>query len=54
FIDDTEFKEIWEKSERCYLLVEKPSFARLQKLVGAEKFYIVREAGGKLILTNLP
>jgi len=53
FIDDTEFKEIWEKSDRCYLLVEKPSFKRLEDLIGADKFYIVREVGGKLLLTNL-
>lgn len=53
FINDTEFKELWEKSDRCYLLVEKSSFERLQKLVGAKNFYTIQEAGGKLLLTNL-
>lgn len=53
FIDDNEFKEIWAKADRCYLLVEKPSFKRLQDLIGAENFYIVKEVGGKLLLTNL-
>jgi hypothetical protein len=53
FIDDKEFKEIWSKSDRCYLLVEKPSFKRLEELVGKENVYLVKESGGKLLLTNL-
>lgn len=52
FINDQEFKELWQKAERVYLLVEKPSFGRLQKLIGEENFYIIRESGGKLLLTN--
>lgn len=52
FIDETEFKTLWAKPDRCYLLVEKPSFTRLQELVGKENFYIVYESGGKLLLTN--
>lgn len=52
FIDDTEFREIWIKSERYYLLIEKTSLNRFQKLLGVETFYKVHEAGGKLLLTN--
>jgi 4-amino-4-deoxy-L-arabinose transferase-like glycosyltransferase len=54
FINDEEFKDLWLKTERFYLLVEAPAFGRLQKLLGEDKFHLVKESGGKLLLTNQP
>jgi 4-amino-4-deoxy-L-arabinose transferase-like glycosyltransferase len=52
FIDDTHFAELWHKPERYYVLVEKPSVERFEKLVGHDGLVTVKEAGGKFLFTN--
>jgi 4-amino-4-deoxy-L-arabinose transferase-like glycosyltransferase len=52
FIDDTRFAELWRKPERYYVLVERPSVERLEKLVGRDALVTVKESGGKYLFTN--
>jgi hypothetical protein len=52
FIDDDRFAELWRSPERHYLVVEGPRLERLERLAGRERFHIVKEAGGKYLLTN--
>ena len=52
FIDDTEFARLWQKPERCYLLVEGPSLPRIENLVGRPGIHVVAESGGKYLLAN--
>ncbi len=54
FIDDRRFVELWREPERTYLLVERPSMARLRSLVGAAPWFIVKTAGGKCLVANRP
>lgn len=52
FIDDAQFAKLWLDPERYYLLVEGPSFPRIQKLVPASSLHTVSESGGKFLLSN--
>ncbi len=52
FIDDTQFADLWRKPERYYVLVEKPSVPRFEKLVGREALIQVKESGGKFLFSN--
>jgi len=54
FLNPTEFKSLWSKPDRCYLLAPKSNLSRYQDLVGAAQLYAVTESGGKLLLTNQP
>jgi 4-amino-4-deoxy-L-arabinose transferase-like glycosyltransferase len=52
FINDSEFAKLWRKPERYYVLVEKPALKRFEQLVGKEALELVKESGGKYLLTN--
>ncbi|HYP04647.1 MAG TPA: glycosyltransferase family 39 protein [Bryobacteraceae bacterium] len=52
FIEDSEFAQLWTKPERYYVLVEKPSLPRFEKLVGRDALIPVKESGGKYLFTN--
>jgi len=52
FIDDAQFKERWASPDRYYLVVEKPSVARLESIVGKSALRVVKESGGKYLFGN--
>ncbi len=52
FIDDRDFQRLWPGSQRYYVLVEKPSVARFEKMVGRSALHTVAESGGKYLFTN--
>lgn len=54
FINDSEFKNIWLKPDRSYIVASKDAVAGLESLVGAEHLNLVAASGGKVVLTNLP
>lgn len=54
FIDDTQFKDLWLKPGRSYIVANQNVVPRLASLVGAEHLNLVVESGGKVVLTNLP
>jgi 4-amino-4-deoxy-L-arabinose transferase-like glycosyltransferase len=54
FIDDHTLATRWAASSRCYLFLEGPQLGRIANLVGRENLHIVKESGGKLLLTNQP
>jgi 4-amino-4-deoxy-L-arabinose transferase-like glycosyltransferase len=54
FLTDAEFPPLWKSAWRTYLLVEKPSVARVEKLVGREWLHLVKESGGKFLYVNHP
>jgi len=54
FIDDSQFKELWSRPARYYLLTSGAELPRLEALVGRQKLNIVAESGGKYLFTNLP
>ncbi|HZT37120.1 MAG TPA: glycosyltransferase family 39 protein [Bryobacteraceae bacterium] len=51
FIGDRDFRRLWASPERCYILVEKPSVARIASLAGAP-LRLVAESGGKYLFVN--
>ncbi len=54
FIDDQQFKNIWLKPERSYIVASQTAVAGLESLVGAKHLSLVAASGGKVVMTNLP
>ena len=54
FLNDAQWKDMWNAPDRAYLVASRSALARLQNLVGNGKLNILAESGGKLVLTNLP
>lgn len=54
FLTDQELPPLWSQPDRKYLVALTTALPRLQALVGQERLYVVREIGGKMLLTNQP
>ena len=54
FIDDAEWKTMWERPERCYLVITEKAVGRLRAMVDPAALHVVAQSGGKLLLTNRP
>jgi hypothetical protein len=54
FIDDAQFKNLWLKPERAYIVAKQSVVPQLESLVGAADLSLVAESGGKVVLTNHP
>jgi hypothetical protein len=53
FIDDKQWRDLWQGEERCYLVAAASALSRLQTLVGPERLKMVANSGQKVLLTNL-
>jgi 4-amino-4-deoxy-L-arabinose transferase-like glycosyltransferase len=51
FLDDSQFKDLWSRPERTYLVATKP---RVETLFGQQQINVVKESGGKFLVTNHP
>jgi len=54
FIDDAQFKNLWLKPERSYIVAKENVVPQLESLVGAANLNPVAASGGKVVLTNHP
>ena len=54
FVDDSQFKDLWEKPGRDYIVAEQSAVAGLESLVGNARLHLVASSGGKVLLTNEP
>jgi hypothetical protein len=54
FIDDGQWKALWEGGKRCYLVVDQPGLERLEKLSEARRFDVIARSGDNLLVTNEP
>jgi hypothetical protein len=54
FIDDPQFKNLWLKPERSYIVAKQDVVPQLESLVGAAELNLVAASGGKAVLTNHP
>jgi 4-amino-4-deoxy-L-arabinose transferase-like glycosyltransferase len=54
FIDDAQFKSLWLKPERSYIVAKQSVVPQLESLVGADGLNLVATGGGKVLLTNHP
>ena len=54
FIGDSDFIRLWNASDLCYLLVEAPAAARIERSVGRSRLHVVKASGGKFLYSNLP
>jgi len=54
FLNDAQFKDLWTREERYYLVASESGAERIEALVGSEYFQTVAASGGKLLLANVP
>jgi 4-amino-4-deoxy-L-arabinose transferase-like glycosyltransferase len=54
FIDDAQFKDLWLKPDRAYIVAMQRVVPQLEALVGADQLNVVASSGGKVVLTNHP
>jgi hypothetical protein len=54
FLDDSQFKDLWLKPERYYIVARTSAVDRLESLVGSGQLNTVEVSGGKVLLTNHP
>jgi hypothetical protein len=54
FLDDAQFKDMWNRPERSYLVAKDSALPRIEKLVGHQQLNLLSESGGKFIVTNHP
>jgi 4-amino-4-deoxy-L-arabinose transferase-like glycosyltransferase len=54
FIDDSQFKNLWLRPERFYIVAKQEVVPQLESLVGAADLDLVAASGGKVVLTNHP
>jgi len=54
FIQDSDFRNLWLKPERSYIVATDEAAARLQGLAGSSPLVLVAESGGKSVFTNHP
>jgi 4-amino-4-deoxy-L-arabinose transferase-like glycosyltransferase len=54
FIDDAQWKNMWQGTERCYVVASDYTVPRFEKLVGKQALNVVAASGGKVLLTNRP
>jgi hypothetical protein len=54
FINDDEWKKMWDAPQRCYLVASRSALPRLEKLAGSNSLNVVAQSGGKMVLSNLP
>jgi hypothetical protein len=54
FIDDNQFRDIWLKPERYYIVARTTALAHLESLAGRGQLNTVYAGGGKVLLTNHP
>ena len=52
FIDDAEFRRLWNSEARYYLVVEEPKAERLEQIAGKDLFHVKQFSGGKYLFTN--
>jgi 4-amino-4-deoxy-L-arabinose transferase-like glycosyltransferase len=52
FIDDQEFRRLWEAPERYYLAAEGPQLPRFEKLVDKRSLRVEKMSGGKYLFAN--
>jgi 4-amino-4-deoxy-L-arabinose transferase-like glycosyltransferase len=54
FITDADLPGLWDQPQRWYLLAEERRLQPIEQRVGSDRVFIVKESGGKYLLTNHP
>jgi hypothetical protein len=54
FIDDAQFKQLWDEAGRTYLVCDRAKLPQLDGLVGSGELIHILDSGGKVLLTNRP
>jgi 4-amino-4-deoxy-L-arabinose transferase-like glycosyltransferase len=52
FITDVDLVRLWNQPQRWYLVAEKDRFEQIERMLGQDRVFVVRESGGKYLITN--
>ena len=52
FIDNSQFKNLWLKPERAYIVAKQADVPRLAGIVGEDRLTVVASRGGKVLVAN--
>jgi 4-amino-4-deoxy-L-arabinose transferase-like glycosyltransferase len=52
FLDDAQWRDMWLRPHRCYLVAGDEQRPRFEKLAGKSALFVVADSGGKTLLTN--
>lgn len=52
FITDMDLVRLWKEPQRWYLVAEKSRVEEIEPMLGQDHIFVVRESGGKYLLTN--
>jgi len=52
FVDDAQFRQMWQRNARCYLIADDPRLREIERLVAPAPVRVVAHSGGKLLLVN--
>ncbi|MBB5341052.1 ArnT family glycosyltransferase [Tunturiibacter gelidoferens] len=54
FLDDNQFRDLWQRPERYYIFAKDTGVDHLESLVGKDQLNLLEESGGKVLITNHP
>ncbi len=54
FLNDTQWVQLWQGPQRCYLVASDEAVERLRKLAAPAKLISIVSSGGKQVVTNQP
>jgi 4-amino-4-deoxy-L-arabinose transferase-like glycosyltransferase len=54
FIRDADLPNLWNQGNRWYLVADGSRMGALEKILGADRMVVLRESGGKFLITNHP
>jgi 4-amino-4-deoxy-L-arabinose transferase-like glycosyltransferase len=54
FINESQFKSLWLRPERYYVVANQSELARFEGIAGSSQTTVVARSGGKFVLTNHP
>jgi hypothetical protein len=52
FIDDAEFKRLWDSGKRYYMLARRSDMPHLEDIAGRQRVFILDESGAKYLISN--
>ena len=52
FIDDAEFKQLWNSPQRYYMLARRSDITHVEDIAGKDRWFVLDESGAKYLISN--
>ena len=54
FIDDSQFRSLWNSNQRYYVLTQQQTLPHLEQTVADDRLFLIAESGSKFLYSNQP